>query len=61
MNKQYLRDKLEEYIYELKLSEYAAKTLIDYRQAVDKFINFIETDEFNLNKELLLTYRDYLQ
>ena len=61
MNKQYLKDKLEEYIYELKLSEYAEKTLIDYRQAVDKFINFIETDEFNLNKELLLEYRNYLQ
>lgn len=61
MNKQYLRDKLEEYIYELKLGEYAKKTLIDYRQAVNKFIDFIPTEEFELNKELLIDYGTYLE
>ena len=61
MTKEFLKKRLEEYIHALKLQELSKKSLIDYRQAVDKFINFIESDEINLNKELLLTYRDYLQ
>lgn len=61
MNKDFLKKKLEEFIYEHQLNEYESKTLIDYRQAINIFIEFIPTDSFNLDKELLLKYKDYLK
>ena len=61
MNKKYFNEELDKYIYDLKLREYESKTLIDYRQAVNIFVNFIDTDKFVLDKELLLKYRDYLK
>lgn len=60
MNRKYLKDKLEEFIYEHQLSEYEDKTLTDYRQAINIFIDFIPSDSFELNKELLLQYKAYL-
>lgn len=61
MNKEFLKNKLEEYIHDLRLQELTKKTLIDYRQAVNIFIDFIKNDNFVLDKELLLDYGNYLE
>lgn len=56
-----LDEKLENWILEQKLSEYAPKTLIDYKHAVKLFINYLkENDLTNIDKNTLLKYKEYL-
>ena len=61
ISKAKLQSKLNEWIKQQRLEEYAIKTLVDYKHAVQIFIDFIKKDEFNLDKELMLDYKDYLR
>ena len=61
ISKTELQSKLNEWINQQRLEEYATKTLVDYKHAVQIFIDFIEKDEVNFNKELMLDYKDHLR
>ena len=60
INKQYLINKLDEFIKQHLLAEYESKTIKDYRQAINKFIDYVN-DEFVLNKEITIAYKQYLK
>lgn len=60
INKQYLINKLDEFIKQHLLAEYETKTIKDYRQAINKFIDYVN-DEFVLNKEITIAYKQYLK
>ena len=49
INKQYLINKLDEFIKQHLLAEYESKTIKDYRQAINKFID-INVDTINITK-----------
>jgi integrase len=59
MTKDELISKLEEWILEQKLQEYAPSTLNQYKANVLKFINWLPEDAV-LNKETMLEYKAYL-
>ncbi len=59
MTKEELISKLEEWILEQKLQEYAPSTLNQYKANVLKFINWLP-DDASLNKETMLEYKAYL-
>ena len=61
MTKRELQLNLEKWIVQQRLDEYASKTIIDYKHSVQLFIDFIEEEEFNLDKELMLNYKEYLR
>ncbi len=61
MTKQELKDKLDDWIIQQRLEEYSKKTIVDYKHAVQVFIDFIKDEEFALKKELMLDYKDYLR
>lgn len=55
---QELNKKLETFIEEHELQEYASRTLTQYRTAINKFIDFV--GERDLDKKLMLEYKNYL-
>lgn len=59
MTKEELISKLDEWILEQKLQEYAPSTLNQYKANVLKFINWLPEDAV-LNKETMLEYKAYL-
>ena len=61
MTKDEIKVKLDDWINQQRLDEYAKKTLIDYRHGVELFINWIKEDSFTINKDLMLDYKDYLE
>lgn len=61
MTKDEIKAKLDDWINQQRLDEYATKTLIDYRHGVDLFISWIKDDPFIINKNLMLDYKDYLR
>lgn len=61
MTKEEIKQKLDDWINEQRLDEYAKKTLIDYRHGVELFIEWIKEDHFDINKNLTLDYKDYLE
>ncbi len=60
MTKEEIRKKLDEWINQQRLDEYAKKTLTDYRHGVELFIEWIPEDPFIIDKNLTLDYKDYL-
>lgn len=61
MTKDEIKVKLDEWINQQRLDEYAKKTLIDYRHGVDLFINWIKDDHFIIDKNFMLDYKEYLE
>lgn len=61
MTKTEIKEKLDEWIYQQRLDEYSKKTLVDYRHGIELFINWLKVDEFNIDKNLMLDYKDYLE
>ncbi len=61
MNKEYLKNKLSNWIEEQRLAEYESKTLKSYETDIKKFINYIEVDEFVLDKDLTMKYKEHLR
>lgn len=59
MNKIYLKEQLEEFLENERLDEKSKKTIVDYRNAINKFINFLP-DEFELNKNLTMKFKEEL-
>ncbi len=59
--KEELKNKLDEFIDSLDLDEKADKTLKSYRNAVNKLIDFIPTGEFEINKRLIMNWKNDLQ
>lgn len=55
-----MKSKLDKWINELRLNEYAKKTLTDYRHGVELFINWVKEDSFTINKDFMLDFKDYL-
>ena len=61
MTKNEIKVKLDEWINQQRLDEYSKKTLVDYRHGVDLFIQWIKEDDFTINKDLTLDYKEYLE
>jgi len=61
VTKEELRNKLDEWIEQQRLDEYELKTLKDYKSHINKFIDFIPTDNFVLNKNLTIAYKSHLK
>lgn len=61
MNKERIGKLLDEWIEQQRLSEYEFKTLQSYKSDLNKFINYIDTEEFVLDKNLTIKYKDYLK
>lgn len=60
MTKIDIKNKLDEFIESLELEELAPKTLISYRNAINKFISFLP-DEFELTKKLVMNWKKELK
>lgn len=60
LNKNELKNNLDEWIIEQKYQEYAENTLKQYRANVLKFIEWLPDGEIILNKDITLEYKKYL-
>lgn len=60
MTKEELKTKLDEFIENIELEELADKTIQSYRNAVNKFIDFLP-NEFELNKKLVMDWKKQMQ
>ena len=59
MTKNEIKDKLKDFINKERLDEKSKRTLVDYRTDVNKLIDFLQ-DEFEITKDLLLEFKEYL-
>lgn len=59
MTKDELKEKLNEFINEEKLDEKSKKTIKDYRNAVNKLIDFLP-DKFEIDKSLMIDFKEDL-
>lgn len=59
MTKDEIKKKLDDFINSERLDEKSKKTLVDYRNDVNKLIDFLP-NEFELTKDLLLDFKQYL-
>ena len=60
MTKSDLKIKLAEWEKELKLNELAKKTIVSYIGDVQKFLDFIPSDNDEITKDLLINYKSSL-
>lgn len=60
MNKSDLESKLDEWILEMRLAEYAKGSLVSYRNRVQKFIDWLPADE-QISKETIIRYKEHLR
>ena len=60
MNKEELKTKLDEFIENIELEELADKTIQSYRNAVNKFIDYLP-NEFEINKKLVMDWKKKMQ
>lgn len=60
MTKDELKQKIEEFCENEHLNEKVNKTVVDYRNCLNKFYSSITTDSIIINKELSLQYKQYL-
>ncbi len=61
MTKEEIKKKLDEWIIQQRLDEYSKKTIIEYRHGVNLFIEWIKDSSFNIDKNLMIDYKDYLK
>ena len=59
MTKEEIKEELDNFLLAERLDEKSKKTIIDYRNAVSKFIDFLP-DSFDLNKYLLMEFKENL-
>ena len=59
MTKKELQDELDNFIDSERLDEKSKRTIGDYRNAVNKLIDFLP-DEFELNKSLMIDFKEHL-
>lgn len=60
MSKDYLKSKLDEFIENQELEELAPKTLQSYRNAINKFIEYVPND-VEINKKLVMNWKKDLK
>lgn len=60
MMKEKLKLRLIEFVEQETLDEKSKKTIVDYKNAINKFIDFIPEDVTTINKSLLIDFKDYL-
>jgi site-specific recombinase XerD len=60
MTKEDLKSKLDKFIENVELEELANKTLISYRNAINKFISFVP-EEFEITKKLVMDWKKDLK
>lgn len=61
MTKEELKSKLNEFVEVLELDELATKTVVSYRNAINKFIEYVPDKTFELDKKLIMSYKSKLQ
>lgn len=59
MTKEEIKKKLNDFINNERLDEKSKRTLVDYKNDVNKLIGFLP-DEFEITKDLLLDFKEYL-
>ena len=59
MIKEEIKEKANDFINDERLDEKSKRTIVDYRNDVKKLIDFLP-EEFSLNKQLMLDFKDYL-
>ena len=59
MTKKEIKEKLEDFINNERLDEKSKRTLVDYKNDVNKLIDFLP-NEFDLSKDLLLDFKENL-
>ena len=60
MTKDELKQKIEGFCENEHFDEKVDKTVVDYKNCLNKFYNSIKTDDIEINKELGLQYKKYL-
>lgn len=61
MNKEQLESKIEEFLLELRINEKTNKTIVEYRNELNKFAKwFTESNIKEINKLILIDYKEYL-
>ena len=60
MNKAELSARLDEWLMEMRLQEYAKSSLMNYRNRVQKFIDWLP-EEQEISKEMVIQYKEYLR
>lgn len=58
--KEKLKLRLIEFVEQETLDEKSKKTIVDYKNAINKFIDFIPENVTIINKSLLIDFKDYL-
>ncbi len=61
MTKEELKNKLNEFIVEQELDEKSHKTLVSYRNAINKLIDYIPNEEFEIDKKLIMNWKNQLK
>lgn len=61
ITKTQLKKLLDEFIEKHEDAEYESKTVADYKAAVNKFIDYLDSEENELNKKLVREYKTYLK
>lgn len=56
-----MKIKFDEWIRLQRLDEYAKNTIRDYKHGIDIFIDFIKDNSFEITKDLMLGYKEFLQ
>lgn len=59
LTKDELKIKLNEFLESERLNEKSKNTIVDYRNAINKFINYIPDDQ-EINKNLIIGFKEYL-
>lgn len=61
MTKDELKIKIDEFCNNERLDEKSKKTVVDYKNCLNKFYDFIDDGYIEINKELGLKYKDHLR
>lgn len=61
MTKKELKEKIEEFCENERLNEKTSKTVVDYRNCLNKFYEYLDSDEIEFTKNFTIKYKLYLQ
>lgn len=61
MTKKELKEKIEEFCENERLNEKTSKTVVDYRNCLNKFYEYLDNDEIEFTKNFTIKYKLYLQ
>ncbi len=60
MTKEELKKKIDEFCESERLNEKVKKTVVDYKNCLNKFYEFITDDSFSLSRSMAVDYKNYL-